>query len=161
MRTKRTILAAMAMLLAAGSLFAQQMPPGKWWRRAEIAQRLGLTEEQQTRLDTIFRDAANELIDRKADMEKANLALRSELDQAQLNRQTLQKLAARLSEARGRLFERELLMLVDMRGTLNDQQWTQLRAHIDRPPDMQRRPMRDDRQPMEQPRPDMQRRRPR
>jgi Spy/CpxP family protein refolding chaperone len=137
--TKRTIVAALATLVLAGSAWAQ-MPPGKWWRRHEVAQRLGLTAEQKTRLDTVFRDAAGELIDWKADVEKANIALRYELDQPQINRQNLQRLAARLSEARGKLFEREVLMLADMRSVLNDEQWSQLRAHLDRPPD-RRRPM--------------------
>src|SRR5579859_556232 len=55
--------------LVATSAFAQ-LPPGKWWRRPEIVQTLGLTEEQQDRLDTIFRAAANDLIDAKAEMDK-------------------------------------------------------------------------------------------
>ncbi len=155
--TKRMILTVMAVLALAGNLVAADLPPGRWWRRAEIAQRLALTADQQTRLDTIFRDAASELIDRKGEVEKLNIALRTELDQPQLNKQNLQRLAARLSEARGRLFERELMMLVDMRGTLNDQQWTQLRAHLDqddirppRPPMMEGRPPQD-RPPMQQP----------
>jgi hypothetical protein len=121
------------------------MPPGKWWRRAEVAQRLGLTPEQQTRLDAVFHAAAEDLIDRKGEVEKSSLALRHEIDQPQINRQNLQRLAARVSEARGKLFEREVLMLADMRGVLNDQQWAQLRTHLDRRPEMQepkrRRPM--------------------
>ena len=65
-------------------------------------------------------------------MEKANLALRSELDAAQLNRQNIQRQAARLSEARARLFERELMMLVDMRAVLTDTQWNQMRRELER-----------------------------
>jgi heavy-metal resistance protein len=121
-----------AFLLIASTVSAQQLPPGRWWRAPRIVETLGLTDEQQTRLEAIFRGAANDLIDRKAEVEKQNVALRGELDQRQLNRQAIQQISARLSEARGRLFERELMMLVDMRGVLNEEQWTRLRDELDR-----------------------------
>jgi len=121
-----------ALLLVATSVSAQQLPPGRWWRAPRIVETLGLNEEQQTRIEAIFRGAANDLIDRKAEVEKQNVALRGELDQHQLNRQAIQQISARLSEARGRLFERELMMLVDMRGVLNEEQWTRLRAELEK-----------------------------
>ena len=121
-----------ALILVATTASAQQLPPGRWWRAPRIVETLGLTEEQQTRLEAIFRGAANDLIDRKAEVEKQNVALRGELDQRQLNRQAIQQIAGRLSEARGRLFDRELMMLVDMRGVLNEQQWQKLRDELDR-----------------------------
>jgi hypothetical protein len=97
-----------------------------------IAQRLNITADQQVKLDEIFRKAASELIDLRADAEKLSLALHSELDQPQLNRANLQKLAMRLNEAHGKLFQREMMMLVDMRGVLNDDQWARLREVINR-----------------------------
>lgn len=145
--SKRTILAALAMLTLAASAFAADLPPGKWWRRPEVARHLALTPDQQVRLDTVFHDAAAGLIDRKADVDKANLALRHELDEPQVNRQNLQRLAARVSEARGRLFEREVLMLADMRSVLNERQWSELRERLDRQPDF-RQQMPDRRRPM-------------
>src|SRR5437667_9044212 len=128
---KKRILMAMAIIAIAGSAFAQ-LPPGKWWRKPEIVTTLGLTEEQQMRLDAIFRSAANDLIDLRGEVEKQNIALRGELDQPQLNRANIRKIAAQLNEARGRLFERELSMLIDMRAVLSDQQWNHMRAELDR-----------------------------
>jgi hypothetical protein len=133
--------AALAAVMLTGSVMAAELPPGKWWQRPEIAQRLGLSPEQQDRLDAIFRSAAEELIDRRGDVEKAGLALRGELDQQQPNRQSVLKAAARLSDVRGRLFQRELEMLMDMRAVLNDGQWNRLRAFLDRQADQQRPPM--------------------
>ena len=40
--------------------------------------------------------------------------------------------ATRLSEARGRLFDRELMMLVDMRSVLTDTQWNHMRTLLER-----------------------------
>ena len=128
--TKRFILCAMLALTVSAQ--AAPLPPGKWWRRPEFVQSLAITDEQQNRLDSVFRSAANELIDLRAEADKLSISLRSELDQPQPSRDKLRKLAARISETQGQLFERELMMLLDMRGVLNDEQWSKLRAELDR-----------------------------
>ena len=120
----RKTLLAVLMLLAIG-VEAQPMP-GKWWRREEIAQKLELNREQQRRLDEIFQRVAEELIDQKALVNKLELQLRGELDRTQLRRPEIQRIATQLNAARGRLFERELMMLVDMRGVLEEEQWQRL-----------------------------------
>ncbi|HUR82927.1 MAG TPA: periplasmic heavy metal sensor [Thermoanaerobaculia bacterium] len=129
--TKR-LLFAVTILACAALAQAQQLPPGKWWRRPEIIQELQLSADQQEKLDDVFRAAANDLIDTKADVEKLHIAIRGELDRPQLRKAELQRLATQLSAARGRLFERELMMLVDMRGVMSDQQWTRIRNFLDR-----------------------------
>lgn len=132
---KRFLLCAALVLTLATSVSAAPLPPGKWWRRPEFATNLQLTNDQQVHLDLIFRMAANDLIDLRAEAEKTSIAIRSELDQQQLNRENLRKLAARLSETQGKLFDKELMMLVDMRSVLNDEQWGRLRSELDRPRD--------------------------
>jgi len=128
--TRRIALASL-FILAATTLFAQKLPPGKWWRRPDVAQSLQLSEDQQMRLDQIWRASASDLIDVKADIDKQAIALRGELDQPTLNRNAIRAIAARLNEARGKKFERELMMFVDMRAVLNDQQWNRMRAKLD------------------------------
>ena len=130
---KRVALILLAITSLAVPAFAQQMPPGKWWRRPEVANELHLTADQQSRLDAIFRSAADALIYQRGETEKLGIALRGELDQEQLNKANVLRLAQRLGEARAKLFEREVMMLVDMRGVLNDDQWARLREHLDRP----------------------------
>ncbi|HEV3486580.1 MAG TPA: periplasmic heavy metal sensor [Vicinamibacterales bacterium] len=128
---KRFLIAA-ALLLAAAFAHAQQLPPGKWWQRPEVIEQLGLTTEQQDRLDEIFRAAANGLIDAKGDVEKVQIALRAELDRPQMRRPEVLRLVSQLNDARGRLFEREVTMLVDMRAVLTEQQWRRMRDQLDR-----------------------------
>jgi Spy/CpxP family protein refolding chaperone len=123
---KRFLLAALAIAFAA-SAFAQNLPPGKWWRRPEIVQILNLSEEQQNKLEAIFRVSSGDLIDLRGEVEKQNITLRGDLDQAQLDRTAIRHDAQKLSEARGRLFDRELMMLVDMRAVLNESQWNRMR----------------------------------
>ncbi len=129
---KLHVVTAVVLLLSAFAASAAELPPGKWWRRPEVVKRLALADDQQTRLDAIFRDTAAGLIDSRADIEKIMVAIRGELDQPQLNRVNLQRLAGELSAARGRLFERELMMLVDMRSVLTEQQWSTLKDHLER-----------------------------
>ena len=132
---KKTLLIAIVLAAFAGSAFAQ-LPPGKWWRKPAIVSELELTADQQERLDVIFRESANELIDLRGAVEKETVALRGELDQPQLNRANIQRVAARLNEARAHLFQRELAMLIDMRAVLSDQQWNRMRAELDQLKDL-------------------------
>ena len=147
MKTKIAV-AIIAAFTFATMAAAADLPPGKWWKNPGIAQRLALQPDQQARLDTIFRDSANDLIDHRAEVEKLTIALRSELDQTTLNREQLRRLSSSLSQARGRLFERELMMLVDMRGVLSEGQWGQLREQIER-----RRGERGQQRPMQRKKP--------
>jgi len=129
---KTRLALALGILLLATTVFAADLPPGKWWRRPEIIQQLQLSDEQQTRLEAAFRVAADDLIDLRGEVEKTNIALRFELDRPQLDRQKIRSIAAHLSDARGKLFDRELMMLVDMRGVLTETQWNRMRALLDR-----------------------------
>jgi Heavy-metal resistance len=135
----KRFLVAMAVLACAAIAEGQGLPPGKWWQRPEFVRELQLTREQQDRLDGIFRDAANGLIDAKGEVEKLQIAIRGELDRPQVRRAELQRIASQLSAARGKLFERELMMLVDMRAVLNEGQWTRARQFLDRRQAGQRR----------------------
>jgi Skp family chaperone for outer membrane proteins len=135
----RTWIAALVLSAAvATSTAAQQLPPGKWWRRPEVVRVLALSPDQQTRLDAIFNAVSADLIDARGDVEKLNVALRAELDQPQLSRPNIQRITRSLNEARARLFEREMLMLVDMRGVLTEPQWRRLRQQLERRRNLQR-----------------------
>jgi Spy/CpxP family protein refolding chaperone len=133
---------AAVLLLTATIASAQQMPPGKWWQRPEVVRELQLTNEQRERLDEIFRGAANGLIDAKGDVEKLQIALRGEIDRPQTRRAEILRIVKQLSDARGQLFEREVTMLLDMRGVLSEEQWSRMRDRLDQMQQRQRdRPM--------------------
>ncbi|HUF16651.1 MAG TPA: periplasmic heavy metal sensor [Thermoanaerobaculia bacterium] len=105
----------------------ESLPQGKWWNRPEIVRQLNLTPQQQTRLDNVFRRHADGLIDLRAEVQKRSIDLRSELDRQQLDREAIQQAAKRVGSARSDLFERELLLLVDMRAELTAEQWNRFR----------------------------------
>ncbi len=154
---KRIALAAALMLVASAALAQINLPPGKWWRRAEIVQTLNLTEEQQDRLEQVFTASANDLIDLRGDVEKQSIALRAAIDRPTLDREAIRQVAQKLNDARGRQFQRELMMLVDMRGVLTDAQWNRMRNALDRLEGRQQnrpRPQQEPNRPM-RPRPRM------
>lgn len=136
----------MAVLLVSSMQEAegQQLPPGKWWHRPEVVTRLGLTPDQRDRLDDVLRRSAPELVELRDEMQRNASALREQLDRPDLDRVAVRKAAEDVSSARARLFERELMMLVDMRRELRDEQWNRFRALIESrpgqgPPGMQER----------------------
>ena len=128
---KRIALAALLMLVASAALAQLNLPPGKWWRRPDIVQILNLSDDQQERLETVFRNSANDLIDLRGEVEKQAIALRAAIDQSQLDRNAIRAVAQRLNDARARQFQRELTMLVDMRAVLTDTQWNRMRTQLD------------------------------
>lgn len=153
---RHILIVAAALLLTATIVEAQHLPPGKWWRRPEVIRELSLTADQQERLDEVFRNAADDLIDAKAAVDKLQISLRGEIDRSQLRRGEIQRVVADLNVARGKLFERELMMLVDMRAVLNETQWNRLRQRLDEMqernrPQGQNRPQMDP--PMRRPNP--------
>jgi Spy/CpxP family protein refolding chaperone len=129
---KRAIAILLFAAMPAAAQFAPGLPPGKWWRRPEVAQRLELTAEQQQRFDAISQSAALELIDLKSNLEKRTLELRNQLDREQPDRTAARAAAAKVSEARAKIFEREVELLLEMRASLSAEQWTKLRASLER-----------------------------
>lgn len=136
---KMNVLGAVFAALLASAAAAQEMPQGKWWQRPEIVRELALSGEQRERLDTIFRGTAPGLIELRSEAQKKAVELRNQLDRPTLDRESIQRAATEVSEARARLFERELMMLVEMRGVLNQQQWNRFRSNIEKR--TMRRPM--------------------
>lgn len=140
MKTKLIGIGIAAILIFGGiGRAAEGLPGGKWWNRPEVVKKLALTKEQRSKLDNIFRASAPSLIDLKGEVEKRAIDLRAQLDQEELNRQAIQTAANRLNESRGKLFERELMMLVDMRGVLTAEQWSEFRDTLEGPNGMGRR----------------------
>jgi hypothetical protein len=130
--TKRIALAALLTLMTSAAFAQINLPPGKWWRRPEVIRFLALSAEQQDRLERVFTTSAGDLIDLRADVDKQSIALRAALDRPQLDRDQVRQLAQRVNEARGRLFQRELMMLVEMRAVLTDMQWNRMRNQLER-----------------------------
>lgn len=148
---KRALTAlAVTLLLSPLASLAQDrpmMPKGRWWKMPEVAKRLALTAEQQTKLDAVFTERSKELIDLKAGMEKAAIELRASLEHFDSKPADVLKNSAALGDARAKLFTKEIEMMLDMRAELNEEQWSQLRSALEQ--HMENRM--DGRRPMQRP----------
>lgn len=106
-------------------------PGGTWWKNPELVQKLGLTAEQQKKMDDIFQQSRLQLIDLKANVEKQELLLEPMLD---ANPPDANKVLAQIDQvasARAALEKALARTLLGIRGVLSADQWTKLQA--DRP----------------------------
>lgn len=101
---------------------------GKWWRDAEIAKKLQLSDGQITQLDQIFYDHRMKLIDFGADMEKQDLKLQSLLDADAPNEGEIGSQVDLVLAARGKLEREYTFMNLDLRKVLSLDQWKQLKS---------------------------------
>ena len=130
MRTHRlTIGIALLGLVTAASTMAQVpgMPPGRWWERPRVAEALGVTPEQRTKLDGLTFDHARTMVDLKATVDKAEIDLRAAADAEPLDAGRVRAAFAALQQARGRLESERFEMLLMVRQTLSASQWQRLK----------------------------------
>ena len=117
-------------LLAATALFAlatpaqmPEVPPGKWWKRPPIVRELGLSAEQQGKLDQIFAKNRREFIDLKAEVEKKQLDVEELMTRKESDPKKVTAAVDVLEESRAKLRKGFSLMVLDMRSVLTAEQW--------------------------------------
>jgi Spy/CpxP family protein refolding chaperone len=103
-------------------------PMGKWWKNAEVVQKLQLSDDQLQRLEKIFQDSRLRLIDLHAALEKEEAQLEPLVeaenpDEGQVNSQ-IDKVAA----ARAELEKGNTRMLLELRKVLTTEQWKTLQT---------------------------------
>ncbi len=119
-------------------------PPGRWWDNPEFAQKIGISSEQQKRMDDIFQQSRLKLIDLHASVEKQETILDPLISADQPNEGQILKQIDAVAQARAELEKANARMLLGLRGVLTADQWKKLQAdeQSDR---ASRRSMRSDR----------------
>ena len=125
MRVRPLALLLAAAALAAGTARAQmpETPPGKWWKRPAVVQALALTPEQQDKLDQIFAKNRRDFVDLKADAEKKQLDLEELMAKKDSDPKKVTAAIDALEQSRAKLRRTTSLMLLEMRGVLDEAQW--------------------------------------
>jgi Spy/CpxP family protein refolding chaperone len=103
-------------------------PPGKWWSDPQFAQRLGLTADQQKRMEAIFQQNRLKLIDFSAALQKQEAILEPLLATDRPDEATVLAQIDRIAQARANLEKANARMLLGLRGVLTQSQWNQLQA---------------------------------
>ena len=81
-------------------LIAQGSLQSRWWSNPRVVEGLGLSDEQQARIDSIAFEAESRGIDLKADERKANLELARLLDQPDFDQEAVNATIDRIVDAR-------------------------------------------------------------
>ena len=103
-------------------------PPGMWWKNPDLAQKIGLTPDQQKRMDDIFQKSRLELIDLKATLEKQEVILQPMLSENPPDTNKILAQIDHVAQARADLEKGNARMLLGIRGILTPDQWTKLQA---------------------------------
>ncbi|MFI5182033.1 MAG: Spy/CpxP family protein refolding chaperone [Thermoanaerobaculia bacterium] len=117
-----------AVILMSGVAAAQmpEVPPGKWWKRPAVVQSLALSAEQQDKLDQILQKNRREFVDLKADVEKKQLDVEDLMAKKDSDPKKVASAVDLLEGSRAKLRKAMSMMVLEMRGVLNDTQWKQL-----------------------------------
>jgi Spy/CpxP family protein refolding chaperone len=116
-------------------------PPGRWWKNPDMVQKLGLTADQQKKIDDVFQDSRLKLIDLSAALQKDEAVLEPLVDADQPDEGKILAQMDRVAQARAELEKANARMLFGIRRTLTIEQWKKLSAeapplpppHDDRP----------------------------
>ena len=104
------------------------LPHGLWWKNPMVAQQIGITPEQQKKMDDILQQSRLQLIDLKANVERQEVLLRPMLDANPPDTAQVLAQVDKLAQARADLEKSNARMLLGIRTVLTPEQWTKLQA---------------------------------
>ena len=103
-------------------------PPGRWWMDPSEVQRLGLTTDQQKRIDALFQQNRLKLIDLSAALQKEEAIMEPLLQADHPDESQVLAQIDRVAQARAELEKTNARMLLGFRGVLTLEQWKKLEA---------------------------------
>jgi Spy/CpxP family protein refolding chaperone len=100
--------------------------PDRWWKNPATAQSLGLTVDQQKKMDDVFQQYRLRLIDLNAALEKEEIMLEPLVAAEPLDEGKITAQIDRVAEARAELEKANGRMLLGIRKPLTPEQWSKL-----------------------------------
>lgn len=101
---------------------------GRWWNNPSMIDRLKLTDDQRKAMDQILLDHRKVLIDKRADVEKAEVDLEPLMQDDQPDEAKVLSQIDKLAQARAELEKANARFLLAIRAKLTPDQWKELRA---------------------------------
>ncbi len=103
-------------------------PSGTWWRDPAIVQKLGLTAEQQKKIEDEFQQNRIHLIDLTATLEKEQVTMEPLLEADHPDEPKILVQIDRIAQARAELEKANARMLLGFRNVLSQDQWVKLKV---------------------------------
>jgi periplasmic protein CpxP/Spy len=119
----------------AGPGFGGHRPPmeralggdhGKWWNNPTMVEKLQLTDDQRKAMDGILQQHREQLIDLRANLEKAELALEPLMRDDQPNESAVFQQIDKVAQTRAELEKANARFLFALRSKLTPDQWKQV-----------------------------------
>jgi Spy/CpxP family protein refolding chaperone len=104
------------------------LPPGRWWKDAEVAKAIALNDGQIQKIEQIFQDSRMKLVDIHATLQKEEIKLEPLLEADNPDESAVLGAIDRIAAARASLEKANAQMAFGIRRVLTPEQWKQLRA---------------------------------
>jgi Spy/CpxP family protein refolding chaperone len=111
---------------------------GKWWNNPSIVEKLQLTDDQRKAMDAILQQHREKLIDLRANVEKAELALEPLISGDNPNESAVLAQIDQVAQARAELEKANARFLFALRSKLTPDQWKQVQEFRQTHPMMRR-----------------------
>ncbi len=105
---------------------------GRWWNDPQLAQQIGLTDQQKHQMDDIFLQHRLKLIDLNANLEKQEVLFRPMIEADQPDETKILAQIDAVAQARADLEKANARMLFDLRKVLTPEQWQKLKDDAQR-----------------------------
>ena len=106
---------------------------GRWWKNPQMVEKLGLTADQQKKMDDIFQQHRLKLIDVTAAVEREEVTLEPMMAADQPDEARIVAQIDKVAQARAELEKANARMLLGIRRILTPDQWKKLQAEAPRP----------------------------
>jgi Spy/CpxP family protein refolding chaperone len=106
---------------------------GRWWKNPQMVEKLGLTADQQKKMDDIFQQHRLKLIDVTAAVEREQVTLEPMMAADQPDEARIVAQIDKVAQARAELEKANARMLLGIRRILTPDQWQKLQAETPRP----------------------------
>jgi periplasmic protein CpxP/Spy len=103
-------------------------PQGRWWNDPAMVEKLKLTDDQRKGMDAILLNHREQLIDMRAAVEKAELAMEPLMQDDVPNEGRVLAQIDKIAQARAELEKANARFLLAIRARLSPDQWKQLQA---------------------------------
>jgi Spy/CpxP family protein refolding chaperone len=114
--------------MKAGGGVHGMLPPGRWWKDAEVSKAIGLNDGQVQKIEQIFQESRVKLIDVHASLQKEEVKLEPLLEADNPDESAVLNAIDRITAAHASLEKANAQMAFAIRRVLTPEQWKKLRA---------------------------------
>ena len=104
------------------------LPPGRWWKDAEVVRAIGLNDGQVQKIEQVFQDSRVKLVDIHATLQKEEIKLEPLLEAESPEEGAVLAAIDRITAARANLEKANAQMAFAIRRVLTPEQWKKLRT---------------------------------